>query len=232
MVSTASSDKQSASAKGLVAGLRPWKGPKHIELIGEDLEFLRTLNLKHIRWILVVEKDASFSSMVQRGLTCQSKAEQGLLVTGKGYPDLNTRRFLRAVFDTIKPKVPIYGLFDGDPDGIDILRCYKHGSKALAQERGCNIPEMEWIGVKFDDITRAFGEDVVSKELTDTDMKKLKSMCASLSKIPGMEDCISDLEIMRIRGRKVEIQVLEDRPGGLYGWLENKLCEKLEWRKA
>jgi meiotic recombination protein SPO11 len=69
----------------------------------------------------------------------------------KGYPDLSTREFLHTIH-TSRPRLPILGLFDFDPDGIAIMRIYKYGSLKLGHEERCRVPGMRWIGMKGDDI--------------------------------------------------------------------------------
>ncbi|XP_070020023.1 meiotic recombination protein SPO11-1-like [Nicotiana sylvestris] len=47
-------------------------------------------------------------------------------ISGRGYPDVPTRRFLRLLVD--KLHLPVYCLVDCDPYGFDILTTYKFGS--------------------------------------------------------------------------------------------------------
>jgi meiotic recombination protein SPO11 len=46
---------------------------------------------------------------------------------GKGYPDVNTRRFLRRLWDELQ--LPPLGLMDSDPHGISIFLVYRFGSQ-------------------------------------------------------------------------------------------------------
>jgi DNA topoisomerase VI subunit A len=46
---------------------------------------------------------------------------------GKGYPDVNTRRFLRRLWDELQ--LPPLALVDADPHGISILAVYRFGSQ-------------------------------------------------------------------------------------------------------
>lgn len=49
------------------------------------------------------------------------------LLKGKGYPDVNTRRFLRRLWDELQ--LPALALVDADPHGISILAVYRFGSQ-------------------------------------------------------------------------------------------------------
>lgn len=59
----------------------------------------------------------------------------------KGYPDLTSRSFLHYV-NANNPNLPILGLMDLDPDGVSILRCYRHGSKRLSHEVDACTPSI------------------------------------------------------------------------------------------
>ncbi|KAF7553647.1 hypothetical protein G7046_g7053 [Stylonectria norvegica] len=65
----------------------------------------------------------------------------------KGYPDLTTRSFLHHVHVT-NTSLPILALVDYDPDGINILRCYRQGSDRLRHETDAYTPEIRWLGIK------------------------------------------------------------------------------------
>lgn len=79
----------------------------------------------------------------QAGLTCFDQA--------KGYPDLDTRRFLHDLH-TQWPQIPMHVLVDFDPDGIAIMRTYKHGSLGLRHEQNVTVPGLSWLGIKSGDV--------------------------------------------------------------------------------
>ncbi|KAI5461601.1 Spo11/DNA topoisomerase VI subunit A [Mariannaea sp. PMI_226] len=83
---------------------------------------ISSINLNHLNWILVVEKDA------------------------KGYPDLTTRTFL-SLIQTTNPRLPILALMDFDPDGVSIFKCYRYGSQKLSHEAGACVHGMRWLGI-------------------------------------------------------------------------------------
>ncbi|CCH42798.1 Type II DNA topoisomerase VI subunit A [Wickerhamomyces ciferrii] len=78
--------------------------------------------IKHpIDYILIVEKDSIFQ------LICDPlKMSNNLIITGKGFPDNNTKMFLNLLSKQY-PQIPIYGFADIDPHGLNIMKQYKDG---------------------------------------------------------------------------------------------------------
>lgn len=77
-----------------------------------------------------------------------------MVFQGKGYADLATLEFLNLIHSA-RPLLPILGVFDCDPHGIEIMRTYKYGSQRLSHEENTRVPGLQWLGVKIDDILRA-----------------------------------------------------------------------------
>lgn len=75
-------------------------------------------------------------------------------IQGKGYADLAALEFLNLVHSA-RPLMPILGVFDCDPHGIDIMRTYKYGSQRLSHEENARVPGLQWLGVKIEDVLRA-----------------------------------------------------------------------------
>lgn len=188
------------------------------------------------KWILVVEKEATFKSLVETHSWLENETiGRGVLVTGRGYPDLATQRLVRAFADQQvfqSPSMPghqplILGLFDCDPDGVKILDIYRNGSKSLAHERSYHVPEMKWLGVKPSDIFAVGRDDTGALPLTVRDVSKIKSMLVADTERPlgtglGVE-CRSALQWMRMLNRKTEIQALEYMPGAMEYWLFKRI---------
>lgn len=80
---------------------------------------------------------------------------QGVILTGKGYPDLTTLEFLNLIH-TLRPHLPILCVVDCDPHGINIMRMFKYGSKSLSHEENARVDGLQWLGVRIDDV---FGEE-------------------------------------------------------------------------
>ncbi|KAG9074725.1 endodeoxyribonuclease [Ceratobasidium sp. UAMH 11750] len=120
--------------------------------VGEDIVKIE-VNEK-CRWILVIEKEAVFQTLVQ--LSFATKHEDigsGIVITGKGYPDLATRQLVAALSAQASEHVPLVALVDGDPHGLEILMTYQLGSKSMAHENDQLVaPRLEWIGVTMEDI--------------------------------------------------------------------------------
>lgn len=75
------------------------------------------------KFILVIEKDAAFQYLIELKATEMLPV---ILITGKGFPDSNTRELLRILID--KLQIPALGLCDGDPYGVEIMCVYRFGS--------------------------------------------------------------------------------------------------------
>ncbi|OTA68026.1 DNA topoisomerase IV, alpha subunit [Hypoxylon sp. EC38] len=114
-------------------------------------EVIRRVNIGEARWIMVIEKEATFRGLAASRYFETSAAGPGILVTGKGYPDLITRQFLHSLHSAF-PLLPIHGLVDFDPSGIDIVLTYKRGSRSLGHEENVTVPGISWLGLKSCDI--------------------------------------------------------------------------------
>ncbi|KIX94171.1 uncharacterized protein Z520_10197 [Fonsecaea multimorphosa CBS 102226] len=223
-----------ASPKGLVAGLCD---PR----IGEQASVIQTICVNtpftatgHINWILVIEKEATFNALTEREFHRNPTVGPGLLVTAKGYPDIATRNFLRQLLDHAPSSVPVFGLFDWDPDGVRILKCYLYGSRNLAQEHGCNIPEMRWVGLKAEDVVsnNDIGSPVL--QLSKRDRVTAIGLLASQewrdqagTVLPGLQEAVTEIQRMLMLNRKAEIQSLDEGQGGLEDWLTGRLIQQL-----
>ncbi|KAK7911223.1 hypothetical protein PG985_013704 [Apiospora marii] len=140
-----------AASKGLIAG-QPF-GPEHGDqaVVVPPAETVVDLDLRQIEWILVIEKEATFRSLVSLRYHEISVAGRGILMTAKGYPDLASRQFIHRIHSKF-PQIPIYALMDFDPDGVSILRTYKHGSQSMRHEEHATVPGLLWLGVKSSDL--------------------------------------------------------------------------------
>jgi meiotic recombination protein SPO11 len=121
----------------------------------------------------------------------------------------------------------VLGLFDCDPDGIKILDVYRNGSKNLAHEKRYHVPEMKWLGLKPEAIFSARRDDSDALSLTPRDASKITSMLISDTERTlgiglGVE-CRTALQWIKMLNRKAEIQVLDDKPGGMAEWLVKQI---------
>ncbi|KAM7492775.1 hypothetical protein LguiA_035696 [Lonicera macranthoides] len=94
------------------------------------------------QYILVVEKESVFQRLANDGFC---KRNRCIVITGRGYPDVPTRRFLRLLIGNLR--LPAYCLVDCDPYGFDILATYRFGSMQMAYDaKFLRIPEIRWLG--------------------------------------------------------------------------------------
>ncbi|KAF7507604.1 hypothetical protein GJ744_010274 [Endocarpon pusillum] len=231
-----------ASAKGLHVGLLQsclaGSTPNaSFEAVPDSIQRLQEHSLAHLNWILVIEKEATFRSLVEKRFQWNSINGPGLMMTGKGYPDLATRRFLRTICDhetwLHRRRPCIFGLFDADPDGINIMQIYCQGSQSLPHETELNVPEMQWLGVRAADVLAEVQNDESVLKLTSRDRKKAVAMLGRLNRESEAvvdEQCKIELQRILVLNVKAEIQLLEDRPGGLEGWLNGRI--RMQLRKS
>ncbi|KAF5505504.1 Meiotic recombination protein rec12 [Colletotrichum siamense] len=186
------------------------------------------IDFQHAEWVLVVEKDAS---------PCKIPGQDGMLTSGKGVPDLQTKQFLH-LLHSAKPEIPIYGLVDFDPYGVNIMRCYSHGSRGHAHEVGVTVPSMQWLGIKSDDLLgrrdlevdddSAFSRQQQSESsfdatdaLKERDRKIAKTLLRNISADFDEYniECRRELQIMLFLNVKAEIQAVDDA-GDISNWLD------------
>jgi meiotic recombination protein SPO11 len=148
----------------------------------------------------------------------------------KGYPDLSTRALLRRLSISRKPynsHTPVFALVDFDPDGIAIMSTFKHGSIALDHENeALNVRSVHWLGLKSSDLDnqRETDDDCGLLRLTGRDRRMATKMLQRAIFAADLEvEWRRELQVMLMLNIKAEIQLQSGRPGGLEGWLENKI---------
>ncbi|KAI7103865.1 DNA topoisomerase IV, alpha subunit [Hortaea werneckii] len=197
-----------------------------------DLKHILSANMKAVKWIIVVEKEASFRSLANSSCWDKLSAES-VLLTGKGYPDLATRAMLRFL-STPSPhngfsSPVIFGLADYDPDGIAILDVYKHGSAAMRHENPeLKVGRLRRLGLNSRHI-------IICRDDAHADQGLLMLTARDRSKASKMlERCSEDdrddegntrreLQIMLNLNIKAELQLLDAVPGGMSAMLESAI---------
>nr|SVE86890.1 EOG090X09ZG [Daphnia similis] len=177
-----------ATSKGLVAGslnfldgdgkLVDCQSPTGI-LIPNDVEKLSQFRSKAFH-ILLVEKDSTFQKLIDDKI--ESFIGECILITGKGYPDVNTRRFLRRLWDELQ--LPALALVDADPHGISILAVYRFGSQNLEDIEHLSTPQLRFIGLQPSDIEPLHIPDEAKLPLTQRD----RSLIDSLAQRPSVTE--------------------------------------------
>ena len=144
----------------------------------------------------------------------------------KGYPDIQTRQFLR-LLSLKRPTSPIVALVDFDPDGIGIMSTYKHGSMALAHESSnLAVPSIKWLGVRSSDIIESEGSGQGLMKLTARDRRiAMRMLEKDIFDEQGKEDeWRRELQVMLMLNIKAEIQTLGN--GARLGkWLDENLVK-------
>ncbi|KAF8135570.1 Spo11/DNA topoisomerase VI subunit A [Boletus edulis] len=174
---------------------------------GEDIERFEVQ--PDVSWVLVVEKEAIFQTLCRLQFTRYPGLPGcGLIVTGKGYPDIATRQLVKTLSDNLPDEIPIMGLVDGDAYGLDILSVYKYGSQSLRHENEkLAAHRIQWLGVRASELT---GLDIpldILLPITKHDEKKAMAMLQHHGSSLPVE---WRKELMRIlhRRKKAEIEIL------------------------
>ncbi|KNE61356.1 hypothetical protein AMAG_06185 [Allomyces macrogynus ATCC 38327] len=114
------------------------------------------LALRVPRFILIVEKDASFTALAHRGFAAR---HAGLLITASGFPDLATRQFLAdlARVGAHSQHVPVYVVADADPHGLHIALTYMtgrrvDGSRCVVEVGDVNVGKVVHVAVHLRDV--------------------------------------------------------------------------------
>ncbi|XP_046745804.1 meiotic recombination protein W68 [Diprion similis] len=148
------------------------------------------------RYVLVVEKDAVFQRLIGEECTQYLNC---ILVTGKGYPDVNTRMLVNFLGN--KLKLPVYVLVDADPFGIEIMCIYRFGSATRSREdRQLAFPDARWIGIHPSEFS-ALG--LSSKPLVASDKAKI----AGLKSRGYVDETILD-QLQLLQAGKVDIEAV------------------------
>ncbi|KAI3392711.1 hypothetical protein diail_5268 [Diaporthe ilicicola] len=213
------------------------------------VSMIRQIDFGEIRWILVIEKEATFRTLAASQYWRNCIHGQGAMTTGKGYPDLATLEFLNLIH-SVRPLMPILGVVDCDPHGIEIMRTYKYGSRSLSHEENARVQGLQWLGVKMDDILCAsrppLEEDGSQSSpaarqqgrrpgnaadslmpLTTNDRKTAQRIFSAITAGDdelGHEEMeqMREVQLMLMLNMKAEIQAI-DNMGDLSDWLDEKI---------
>ncbi|CAH9063916.1 unnamed protein product [Cuscuta epithymum] len=156
------------------------------------------------QYILVVEKESVFQRLANDQFC---KRNHCIVISGRGYPDVSTRRFLRLL--TEKLCLPTYCLVDCDPYGFDILATYKFGSMQMAHDANfLRIPEIRWLGAFPLDCDSYCIPQQCLLPLTEEDKKRVQTMlqrCYVQREVPKWR---IELELLLQKGVKFELEAL------------------------
>ncbi|CAA7016316.1 unnamed protein product [Microthlaspi erraticum] len=155
-------------------------------------------------YILVVEKETVFQRLAN-DMFC--KTNRCIVITGRGYPDVSTRRFLRLLME--KLHLPVHCLVDCDPYGFEILATYRFGSMQMAYDiESLRAPDIKWLGA-FPSDSETYGvPQQCLLPLTEEDKKRTEAMLLRCYLKREMPQWRLELETMLQRGVKFEIEAL------------------------
>ncbi|CAH8501725.1 unnamed protein product [Heterobilharzia americana] len=129
------------------------------------------------QFVLVVEKDTIFQKLLNESF--YEKFKPCLLVTAKGYPDLMSRKFL-AQLNHVYPNIPMLGLFDADPHGINVFCTYKYGTMNPtmqdAEGTPVRIPNLRLCGLLPSELSSLQIKETELLPLTNNDKSLLETM--------------------------------------------------------
>lgn len=200
-------------AKGLVMGwIRFVEGEKKVYCITNvNAAFSIPVSIETIKdivsvahYILVVEKETVFQRLANDKFCERNRC---IVITGRGYPDVPTRRFLRHLVEQLH--LPAYCLVDSDPYGFDILATYKFGSMQLAYDANLlRVPGIRWLGVFTSDFEEYCLPDYCLLDLSSEDRKKLEGILTRCYLHREAPEWRAELEAMLEKGVKFEIEAL------------------------
>ncbi|CAK9054426.1 Transmembrane 9 superfamily member 4 (Endomembrane protein 10) (Transmembrane nine protein 4) (AtTMN4) [Durusdinium trenchii] len=137
--------------------------------------------------VLVVEKDTIFQHLLHSRLLA---ALPMILVTGRGYPDLLTRRFLQKLHRIAPHLLQLY-LGDFDPDGVAIYLLYR-----------TSCEQLRWLGLHSDDVKKLPVEAGVSLSKRDHTLQASLLRREEVRRNPLLTDEIRSMT------RKFELEAL------------------------
>jgi meiotic recombination protein SPO11 len=157
-------------------------------------------------FVLVIEKDAVFQDLAEdkffNYIPC-------ILVTASGQPDMATRMFIKRLYQELQ--IPVLGFLDADPYGLDILRVYSIGSKALSFESiELAVPDIRWLGLLPSDIEEYRIPKSVLIRMTENDIKRADDLLKE-DFVKTRPEWEKQIMIMKNTRQKAEIQALASK---------------------
>lgn len=172
-------------------------------------------------FILVIEKDAAFLRLSEDKFYDEYPS---ILITGKGFPDIATRMFLKKIEKELE--LPVLSLVDSDAYGTHIQLIYAVGSKSMSyQTPFLTVPEIKWLGVRPSDLDEYNIPRSVRLPMDESDIKRAKNLLDEKF-IQERPEYKKELKLMLDREEKAEIQALASK--GFRYLSEEYLPTKLE----
>jgi len=171
--------------------------------------------------VLIVEKEAVFNSIVHIYSELSRLFPRLLIVTGRGYPDLNTSKFIHWLCE-LGCKVTV--LCDFDPYGMDIALRYRQGSKLPADRASSCCEKLMYLGISRRQIDSfSEGRDCNRHAMSTRDQKRLDRVIKS-ARDTAWDQLRLVAEEMKVAGFGTEIESIYGTDHGkLQRFLENEL---------
>jgi len=157
------------------------------------------------KYVLLIEKDSTFMRLSDEKY--HLKYGPCILITGKGIPDIPTRLLVKKIHTELG--LPILGLVDFDPYGVEILLVYSCGSKHLEYDKeNLATHGIKWLGLHAEDVQSKDISPQTLIPLTPHDRHKAELMLARPTLTKEHKLWAKQLEAMLEMGVKAEIQSL------------------------
>eukprot|EP00980_Cylindrotheca_fusiformis_P023235 scaffold10270_cov125-Cylindrotheca_fusiformis.AAC.2 len=179
------------------------------------------------QFILVIEKEGVYTRLAEDQF--YRKYHPCILVTGKGFPDVATRQWVRQMASILK--IPVYGLADCNPYGIAVLNSYTY-TQVYAQRTTTTTTSattttattlssssrtaaasppfsMQWIGLRPSQVETLKLPNNVLQQMTDRDWKMLHSLQQETHPFCSQKPLRqSELALFQKHQKKVELEAL------------------------
>lgn len=137
---------------------------------------MHTIEMNTISAVFVLEKECIFRRLINDNFVERQYNGKALLVTACGFPDVQTRMLLNRLSSKY-PTLPIYGIADFDPYGVEIMATYTMGSKSRAHERDVlACPSLRWLGIHSSDIEAYQVPPSLKIPMTERDNSRVRKM--------------------------------------------------------
>ncbi|OTA08758.1 hypothetical protein A9Z42_0004740 [Trichoderma parareesei] len=111
------------------------------------------------------------------------------------------------------PQVPVFVLADYDPDGLNILRCYRLKSDIMSRERSPTAPDIRWLGIRSQDLLELETRLDQSATPLPIDLQPPNSpssqQSASSRTSISATECREPISPLSVRDRKLAVGILD-----------------------
>ncbi|KAH8583819.1 topoisomerase VIA [Cryptosporidium sp. chipmunk genotype I] len=165
-----------------------------------DLNESKYIIKTNVRYILLIEKASIFQYLMEREVYNRIPC---LIITGKGFPDISTRKLVSDII--YKSGITALYLGDFDPHGINIYLTYVRGSNSFeSQMTACS--SIYYLGIHYED-TKLLPSDT-KIVLSEKDRSILKSLIED----PTIKECemlCQQCKLMNEYGFKCELEAFQ-----------------------